>query len=105
METKKTLEHKIDSTLSAMDDMQTVNVSPFFKDKTMNVLFAEKQVEQKVWAWFTPKLQLATLVCVVLLNVFAFTKLKTNTYENNINEFAETYGLSSDSEESLLNFY
>jgi hypothetical protein len=104
METKNTLERKMDSAINAMDALQPVNVSPFFKDKTMNVLFAEKKVEQKVWAWFTPKLQLATLACVVILNVFAFAKLKTNTYENNISEFAETYGLSSDSDESLFNF-
>jgi hypothetical protein len=103
MDKKNTFEDKIADTLHAMDAIETVNVSPFFKDKTMHVLFAEKQLEPKAWAWFTPKLQLATLVCMVILNVFAFTKLEANTYETDLSEFAETYGLSSSAEESIFN--
>jgi hypothetical protein len=103
MNTKNKFEHKIEETLNAMDTIKPVNVSPFFKDKTMAVLFAEKEVEAKAWSWFTPKLQLATLVCVIILNVLAFTKLDTYTYENNLNEFAEAYGLSSNTQESIFN--
>lgn len=105
METNKNIQDKIDSSFEAFDAMETVNVSPFFKDKTMNVLFAEKEEKQTVWNWFTPKLQLATLACVVVLNVVAFSKLEDSTsYDENLSEFAESYGLStSDEEASILN--
>lgn len=105
METNKNIQDKIDSTFDVMDAIETVSVSHFFKDKTLNVLFAEKKTQQSTWNWFTPKLQLATLVCVVVLNVIAFTKLEnTSSYENNVSEFAESYGLSaSDDDTSILN--
>ena len=105
METNKNIQDKIDSTFEAMDAIETVNASPFFKDKTMNVLFAEKKEQQTAWNWFTPKLQLATLVCVVVLNVIAFTKLEeSSSYEESVSEFAESYGLStSDDNTSILN--
>jgi hypothetical protein len=105
METNNNIQNKIDSTFEALDAIETVHVSPFFKDKTMQRLFKEKEVEQKAWSWFTPKLQLATLVCVVFLNVIAFTKLEdSSTYEENVSTFAESYGLSSsDDDTSILN--
>ncbi|PWH83185.1 hypothetical protein DIS18_01130 [Algibacter marinivivus] len=105
MDTDRNIQNQIDETLNVFDNMETVNVSPFFKDKTMHVLFAEKEVEQTGWSWFTPKLQLATLVCVVVLNVIAFTKLEeTSSYDENLSEFAESYGLlTSDEDTSILN--
>lgn len=104
MKTNKNIEHKIKKTLEAFDSIEHVNVSPFFKDKTMQRLFTEKEQELTMWSWFTPRLQLATLVCVIALNVFAFSKLNTETYNDNLNEFAENFGLSEeDSETRLLN--
>lgn len=105
MEINKNIQDKIDSTFEALDAIETVSVSPFFKDKTLNVLFAEKKAQQSAWIWFTPKLQLATLVCVVVLNVIALTKLdNSSSYEENVSEFAESYGLStSDDDTSILN--
>ena len=104
MDTNKNIQSKIDSTLNAMDAIEAVNVSPFFKDKTMNVLFAEKEETVSVWNWFSPKLQLATLVCVVILNVVALTQINTSSYDENLDEFAESYGLStSDDDTSILN--
>lgn len=105
METNNNIQKKIDSAFEALDAIETVQVSPFFKDKTMQRLFAEKEVEQTSWSWFTPKLQLATLVCVVVLNVIAFTKLESSSsYDENVSTFAESYGLStSDDDTSILN--
>ena len=94
METNKNIQDKINSTLKSIEAIEAVTVSPFFKDKTMNKLFLEKEAPI-VSTWFTPKLQLATLVCVVVLNIVAFSQMKTNTYDENINEFGETYGLIS----------
>jgi len=103
METDKNIQNKIDSAFDAIDTIETVNVSPFFKDKTMQRLFTEKEETTAVWNWFTPKLQLATLACVVILNVVTFTQLKTSSYDENLNKFAETYGLSTSTETSFLN--
>lgn len=103
METNNNIQEKIDSTFEALEAIENVNVSPFFKDKTMNVLFTEKKDEQSVWSWFTPKLQLATLVCVVVLNVIALTKLEdSSSYDENVNEFAESYGLSTSDDNTLI---
>jgi len=107
MEYNKDIQGKIDSALNAMDTAEKVNVSPFFKDKTMQRLFTEKKAESVAWSWFTPKLQLATLVCIVALNVFAFSRINntesSSSYDENINQFAETYGLSGSAETSFLN--
>ena len=105
METNKNIQDNIDSTFEALDAIETVSVSPFFKDKTMNVLFTEKKEQKTVWSWFTPSLQLATLVCVVVLNVIALTKLDdSSSYNENVSEFAESYGLSTgDDDTSILN--
>lgn len=103
MDTNKNIQKKIDGTLDAMNTIETVHVSPFFKDKTMQRLFVEKEEKQVAWSWFTPKLQLTTLVCVVVLNVIAFTNLQNTAYDENVSEFAESYGLSTSTETSLLN--
>ena len=103
METNYNIQNKIDDTFAAIDAIENVNVSPFFKDKTMQRMFAKKEKQQVVWNWFTPQLQLATLVCFVVLNVLALKQYNSNKYEANVNEFAETYGLSSSSNELFLN--
>ena len=103
MDTDRNIQNKINETFDTLESIEKVNVSPFFKDKTMNVLFAEKEVVQTGWNWFTLKLQLATLLCVVVLNVIAFTKLEeTSTYEENVSEFASSYGLSTSDDDSLI---
>lgn len=96
------IQDNVKQTLEVCDTIEIVKAPPFFKDKTMQRLFAEKVEVISVWNWFTPQLQLATLVCVVVLNVFAFSQLKEDTYSNAVNEFAETYGLSDDTELSNL---
>ena len=103
MEIDKNIKNKVADTLNAMDANEAVKVAPFFKDKTMQRLFIEKEEKPLFWSWFSPKLQLATLICVIVLNVLAFTQLNSNKYDSNISEFAETYGLSSGSDTSLFN--
>ncbi|CAH8290785.1 hypothetical protein EV196_107136 [Mariniflexile fucanivorans] len=103
MDTNNNIQNKIDDAFSAIDAIENVNVSPFFKDKTMQRLFAEKEEVVTIWNWFTPKLQLATLACFIVLNVLAFKQYNSNKYIANVNEFAETYGLASSANESLLN--
>ncbi len=103
MERNKSIKEIVEETMNAMDTNEAVNVSPFFKDKTMQKMFAQEEEEEQVWSWFTPKVQLATLVCVVILNILAFTQLNSGNYDSGIDEFAEIYGLSSGSDMSLFN--
>ena len=103
METNKNIQDRINNTFEAIGAIEAVNVTPFFKDKTMQRLFTEKEETTAACNWFTPKLQLATLACMVILNVVAFTQFKTSSYDENLNEFAETYGLSTTTETSFLN--
>lgn len=103
MKTNKNIQTEIDTIFDSVNHIQDVKVSPFFKDKTLDLLFVEKEQERKLWFWFTPQLQFATLACVVVLNIFAFTKLKETTYNENVSQFAESYGLMETAETSLLN--
>lgn len=105
MDTNNNLQQHIDETINVLDDLKPVSLSPFFKDKTMNVLFAEKQEEQDIArTWFTPKWQLATLALVVVLNIMAFAKRDdTSTYDEAVTEFAESYGLSTSDDTLILN--
>jgi len=104
METHNNIQNKIDEVLNASESIEKVNVSPFFKDKTLDRLFTKQEVRQKsAFTWFSPQLQLATLACVVILNVMALTKLKESTYNENVSQFAESYGLSTPTETSLFN--
>lgn len=103
MKTNKNNQDKIDSTFQALDALEEVSISPFFKDKTMRRLFSQKDDTKIAWTWFSPKLQLATLACVVVLNVLALTKFKETKYDESVDLFAESYGLSTDISSSLLN--
>ena len=94
---------KVQDTFDSIESIQDVKASPFFKDKTLDRLFVKQEETQKYWSWFTPQLQLVTLTFVIVLNAFAFTKLKETTYNENINQFAETYGLTPTTETSLFN--
>ena len=94
---------KVQDTFDSIESIQDVKTSPFFKDQTLERLFVKKEQEQKVWSWFTPQLQFATLACVIVLNVFAFTKVKETTYNENLSQFAESYGLVETTETTLFN--
>ncbi|MGJ8593420.1 MAG: hypothetical protein ACSHXF_12790 [Aquaticitalea sp.] len=104
MRTSSDIQKKIQTTFESLDSINQVKVSPFFKDKTMNLLFAEREVAQPTfWSWLTPHIQLALLIGFIVLNAFAFMNVNSNTYDDSVNEFADSYGLSVESEFSALN--
>ena len=104
MKTNKNTHNKIEDTFKALETLERVELSPFFKEKTMQRIFSKKEKEpQQVWSWFTPKLQLATLVCLLSLNAIVLKQLSNNTYSTNVNQFAESYELSIDIETTKLN--
>ncbi|WP_204346017.1 hypothetical protein [Psychroserpens algicola] len=94
---------RVKNTLNSVDFIEEAEVSPFLKEKVMHrIRNASEDIQDKTWSWFTPKLQLATLVCVVVLNIMAFNNLQETTYDETVNTFAESYGLSTSSESSIL---
>ena len=104
MKVKKNIQNEIIDTLNSVNTINDVEVSPFFKDRTLQRLFVEKQENlARVRSWFTPQIQLATLMVFVVLNVFAFTKLDSTPSNDEIDEFAQTYSLSSSKNQSIYN--
>nr|WP_321223083.1 hypothetical protein [uncultured Psychroserpens sp.] len=103
METNKNITKKVDLVLDSANTIIKPNVSPFFKDKTLQRLFAEKEVKKSAWSWFNPKLQLATLAGVLFLNIYAIKEIQNTNYNQSISSFAQNYGLISSEESSLFN--
>ncbi len=104
MKPNSKINKKVQDTLDSSESISEVTVSPFFKEKVMHkIRNASEEIQEATWSWFTPKLQLATLVCVVVLNVMAFSNLKQTAYDDNVSNFAESYGLSTSTESSILN--
>lgn len=95
---------KVQDTFDSIESIKEVKVSPFFKEKVMHqIRNASEDIQDATWSWFTPKLQLATLAAVIVLNVVAFNNLKETAYNVNVNSFAESYGLLTPTESSILN--
>lgn len=99
------IQDNVKKTLEVFDTLKPVNTPPFFKDKTMQLLFVEKEKKASVsiWSWFTPQLQLATLACIVFVNVYAVKQIRSSKYEASITNFASDYGITADQESSLFN--
>lgn len=103
MKTNVEMNKKVKETLDSIESIKEVEVSPFFKEKVMHqIRNASEDIQEATWSWFTPKVQLATLVCVVVLNIIAFNNLQKMTYNESVSSFAESYGLSTDTENSIL---
>jgi len=97
------LNKKIKATLNVADTIQEVKVSPFLKDRILNNLNTEIDESQNVWAWFTPKFQLATLIVVILLNVYAYKVLTSDNYNTTVEEFVDTYDFGDETYTSIFN--
>ncbi|NRD19730.1 hypothetical protein HNV08_06690 [Winogradskyella eckloniae] len=98
------MNNKVKNTIDSAESIQKVDVSPFFKANVMHkIRNTSEEIQDATWSWFTPKLQLATLVCVVVLNIIAFNSLQKSDYIESVNSFAESYGLSTTTESTILN--
>ena len=104
MKTPKDIETQVEKTLNVLDSIEDVKVSPFFKDKVMQRLFTEKEAPAtKRLRWLSPSLQIAAIVCVLLINIVGFVELSKTTYQKDLSEFANMYELSQDQKPSLFN--
>ncbi|RCW91436.1 hypothetical protein DFQ08_103266 [Winogradskyella arenosi] len=104
MKTNDEMNKKVKDTFDAMASIEEVKVSPFFKENVMHqIRQASEEVQEATGSWFTPQLQLVTLVAIVILNIMAFNSLKETTYDESLSSFAESYGLSTNLEMSIIN--
>lgn len=105
MKLNKEIEQNVADTFKVLDSIEEVKVNHFFKHKVLQELENQQEEKPNVLGWFTPKLQLATLGLVLLLNVstifYAFSSQEKNT-EVNLESFAQEYALQSKTT-SILN--
>lgn len=103
METSKNIKKLTEDTLDSLESIQEVKVPAFFKERTMQLMFSEKTDQQSNWSWFTPKLQLATLAIIVVLNIMAFYQSDARVQEETVVDFAESNDLFYDEESIVFN--
>lgn len=105
MDGKKNTHRKIDEVLEIVSQIETVNTPPFFKDNVLKRLADENEVNDvtNLLDWFLPKYQIAALIIFAFLNFGALYIYNNSNQEEEIETFAQAYGLSYDQENSILN--
>ena len=105
MKSTEKIEENIQAAFKAIENIEEVKVNHFFKHKVLQQLENKQEEKVPVFGWLTPKLQLATLAMVLLLNVgsilYAFSSQENNT-KVSLDSFAQAYYLQSDTT-SILN--
>ncbi len=106
MKNKPNIDQLVEDTLASVSSIGTVKSPPFFKEKVLN-LMAQQDIEKtegvRYLDWFTPRYQAAALVCFVVLNAFALLSYNSDSsYGENVENFAEVYGLSETTTDSYL---
>jgi hypothetical protein len=104
MTTPEDIKTRVNQTFESIESIEAVKVSPFFKDKTMQRIFADKEEKKPLFeSWFAPKWQFATLVVIIALNVFALSTTNSSNYQDAVDNFAQEYDLKTDLEDDLFN--
>jgi len=107
MKNKSDIEQMVEDTLDSVSGIGTVKVPPFFKEKVLNKMVVsqntiEKEEGIRFLSWFTPIYQAAALVAFVILNAIALFSTTTDSYGDNVDNFASVYGLSETSTDSYF---
>ncbi len=109
MEDKLKIGRLVDETLDGVSAIDQVEAPPFFKEKVLNRMArrdAEEVETSSFLDWLTPKYQAVALICLVALNtvaLFSYSKM-TEDYSENIENFAEVYGLSETEDDFDINY-
>ena len=97
MESKENIDRLVEETLDSASDIRPVKTPPFFKEKVLNKM-AQANIEEdgvRYLNWLTPRYQAAILIALVIVNIVALLSNTTdNKYVENVENFAEVYGLS-----------
>ncbi|WP_282165350.1 hypothetical protein [Cellulophaga baltica] len=97
------IENSVQEVFESTTAIRPVAVSPFFKEKVMHTLFHKVENEKVVFSWLTVRVQFALLIIILVLNTLAFTKMKKFNYNDNLEQFVETYDLIGNTETALFN--
>ncbi|MEM8847119.1 MAG: hypothetical protein AAGD17_08470 [Bacteroidota bacterium] len=105
MNDKKNTFKDLDDLIDSVSDIQSVGTPPFFKDKVLNELKKQGNQEQSqlILSWLTPKLQIAALLAFVFLNLGVLYYYNSTNHNEELETFAQEYGLSTSQEETILN--
>lgn len=105
MNDKKNTSHLVDELIDSVEGIRTVDAPPFFKDKVLGKLIREREDSSTLSypSWFTPKFQWAALLIFVFLNLGVLYYYSNYNQQQELQSFAETYGLSSFQSDSILN--
>lgn len=105
MDTKKNIDRLVEETLESVSNIDVVKTPPFFKDKVLNRM-AQKSGKEKEGVryvdWFTPRFQAASLICFIVVNAYALLYNSAGSYSENLENFAEVYGLSETDTDSYF---
>ena len=106
MDDKRNIDQLVEETLNSVSSIDAIKAPPFFKDKVLNRMTQtaiEKEEGVFILNWFTPKIQAAALISFVLLNTIALLYNTSDSYSENVEDFAEVYGLSETDTDSYFN--
>ncbi len=93
---------KIENTINTVEKIDSVSVSPFFKNKVLNRLYEEQEPQFVLTSWLTPKVQLAALAIFILINIAVFVKMNEQQYSTEVDSFAAAYELAPESDNTLF---
>lgn len=104
MNDKKITPQIIDELIDSASSFEVVDTPPFFKDRVLHRLSkAEDNEVSYSLNWFGPRFQWAALVVFIMLNFGVLYYYNSAQQEQELQSFAETYGLSSAQNNSILN--
>lgn len=98
------IDEKIEEAFKVIEQINEVKVSASFKQNVLEKALDKNQQENLGVHWFTPKLQLAAMIIVILVNITALTyTFSSTTKETTISSFAEDYSIGLTNNSSLIN--
>jgi hypothetical protein len=105
MKKRDTVQFKVDETFNTLNAIEKVAVPTFFKHRVLQIV-KDKVNTEFMFSWFTPSLQLVSLIVVLFINTtviyYSFSSSSNMLAANEIEAFAQEYNLTTD-QNSILN--
>ena len=91
MKTNKDIFRQVEEAFTSLDTINEVKISASFKQNILNELNSTPK-EKVLFPWFTPQLQFAAMIIVLLVNVSAIMyTFSTEDQTSDIDTFAQEY--------------
>lgn len=90
------IEDKVEQTLASLNQINEVTISDTFKNEVLSKI-KRTEPEMVFYNWFTPQLQLAAMLVVLLVNTVAIYQLFSAQDSTALENFVEQYDLNSGS--------